>query len=67
MSPRIAALRQIVADRQYAKVDGVLVDLWTAQAVVACYEAGSDRTRRIIETAPLEKVVALALHLLTKR
>lgn len=61
MSPRIASLRQIVADRQYAKVDGVLVDLWTAQAVLACYDAGSDRTRRIIEDAPLEKVAKIAL------
>jgi hypothetical protein len=62
MSPRIASLRQIVADRQCAKVDGVLVDLWTAQAVLACYDKGSERTRRIIEDAPLEKVAALSLR-----
>jgi hypothetical protein len=58
---RIDALRRIVADRQYTKVEGILVDLWTAQAVVACYEAGSDRTKRVIESAPLEQVAALAL------
>lgn len=61
MSPRIASLRKIVADRQHDKVEGVLVDLWTAQAVLACYQAGSERTQRIIESAPLPKVAALAL------
>ena len=64
MIDRMEALRSIVASRQYAKVDGVLVDVWTASAILACYDGGSDRTKEIISTAPLVKVARLALRML---
>lgn len=60
---RITALRQIVADRQYAKVEGVLVDAFTATAILACHDAGSANTQQIIATAPLVKVAELSLRL----
>lgn len=63
MSRRIEALRTIVADRQCAKVDGVLFDVLTAQSVLACYDAGSDRTKRVIENADPVKVATIALRM----
>jgi len=63
---RISRLRRIVAHRQHLKIEGILVDVWTAQAVLACYDQGTERTKRIIEDAPLEKVGALALRLTRK-
>jgi len=62
MSARIAKLRQIVAERQYSRVDGFQVDLFTATAIIACYELGNERVRTLIETAPLDKVANVALR-----
>lgn len=36
---RIEALRRIVAERQHAKVEGVEVDLFSASAMVAVFDA----------------------------
>lgn len=63
---RIAQLRTIVAESQYAKIDGVLVDALTARAILACYDAGNERTQHTIETAAIEKVGALALKMIAK-
>lgn len=57
---RIEQLRKIVADKQYAEVEGQVVDLFTASAIMACYDAGSERTKKIIATAPLLKVAEVA-------
>ncbi|WP_144118358.1 hypothetical protein [Catellatospora sichuanensis] len=34
----IDSLRKIVAERQHAKIDGVLVDLWSASVTVAIWD-----------------------------
>ena len=39
---RIDAIRRIVTEKQYAKVDGVMVDLFTAGAIVGVYDAISE-------------------------
>lgn len=36
---RIAAVRQIVTEHQYAKIDGVMVDGFSASAIMAVYAA----------------------------
>lgn len=59
---RIEQLRKIVADRTQDTVDGVLVDLYTASAIVACHDAGNERTKALIETAPLDKVAKVAFR-----
>lgn len=60
---RIEKLRKIVAHRQHDKVDDILVDLYTASAILACYEVGSPRVKKIIENAPLTKVAQLAMKI----
>ena len=36
---RIAAFRSIVSEKQYAKIDGVMIDLFSASAVLQVYDA----------------------------
>ena len=36
---RIEAIRRIVSESQYAKVDGVMVDLFSASAIIRVYDA----------------------------
>lgn len=36
---RITAVREIVTNKQYAKIDGTLVDLFSASYIVAVYDA----------------------------
>ena len=58
---RIDTLRQIVDSHQHQKVDGMLVDVQTANLLLKCYEGVStDKARSAIETAPLERVVDMA-------
>lgn len=59
-------LRKIVADRQYAKIDGVLVDVVTAASIIACYEKASDRTKYLIENARIESIGSIALRMVSK-
>jgi hypothetical protein len=58
---RIDTLRQIVDSHQHQEVDGMLVDVQTANLLLKCYEGVStDKARSAIETAPLERVVDMA-------
>jgi len=63
---RIEKLRKIVAEKQYAKIDGVIVDTFTAHHILQCYDAGSDRTKKIIEDARIQDVGRIALGLVKK-
>lgn len=60
MADRIAKLRDIVDSKQHDKVEGQIVDLFTASAILACYDAAGEKARLIIETAPLMAVAELA-------
>jgi hypothetical protein len=61
---RIAALRAIVARGQYAKVDGVMVDLFSASAVVGIYDALSEANRAKYAALPAWKMAAIAFRLM---
>lgn len=64
---RIEQLRKIVADHQCAKIDGVLVDTFTASVILACYEAAAPNAKTIIETGSIEKVGAVSLRVMAKK
>lgn len=53
---RIEALRKILADKQFGKVEGVMVDTFSASTILLCYDNGSAKVRKMIEDYPLEKV-----------
>jgi len=60
---KLAALRQIVAERQYAKIDEVMVDLFSASAATKVYDALSAENQARFLALPVEKMCAVALHL----
>lgn len=60
---RIAAVRAIVTQRQYAKVDGVMVDLFTASHIVAVYDALNEDNRKRFASFPVQKMAAVAFKL----
>lgn len=57
---RIDALRQIVTERTAAKVEGTLVDLYTASAMVAVYDALSPANQAKFGDIPLLKLAEFA-------
>lgn len=60
-SGRMKKLHEICASGQAQKIDGFLVDITSAYLLVKCHEqAKKDRTREIIETQPLDKVISIA-------
>jgi len=60
---RIEKLQKIVADKQHAKIDGVLVDTFTAQRILQCYDAGNAKTKGIIENGNIQAIGSIALRI----
>lgn len=58
---RIEKLRKIVSEKQASKIDGVLVDTFTASAIVQIYDSAGAVVQGVIETAGIEKVAKIAL------
>ena len=61
---RIAAIRQIVAEKQYAKVDGVMVDLFSASAIVKVYDALSADNQAKYRAMNAPKMATVAFKLI---
>lgn len=66
---RIAAFRSIVDEKTYAVIDGVMVDLFSASAVVKVYDAlsGPNRDRYAAFEAPKMAKIAFALMAESKK
>ncbi len=54
-------VRKVVQDKQYATVDGMILDLFTASAIVAVYDALSPENKAKVEGLPLERMAEFAL------
>jgi hypothetical protein len=67
----IDTLRRIVADRQHAKIDGVLVDLWSASVTVGIWDRLRDDKRQRLLRLPSHELilrcVRIYTHLTTRR
>lgn len=61
---RIAAIRQIVHAKQYAKVDDTMIDLFTASAIVQVYDALNDANKLKFASFPAGKMGLIAFKLL---
>lgn len=59
---RIAAFRDIVANRQYAKIDGYMVDLFSAGYVTQVYDALSPENQARYAACPATKMVHIAFQ-----
>lgn len=60
---RIAAIRQIVTEHQYAKVDGVMVDGFSASAIIAVYDALNPANQAKFAALPIAKMASVAFKL----
>lgn len=63
---RIAAFRDVVNEKQYAKIDGVMIDLFTASHVVQVFDALNDVNRAKLADMSAPKLVAVVWKLLKK-
>lgn len=66
-NPKVDALRQIVADKQYAKVDGVSIDLTTANLLLQILDALSPANKENFLGKPIEQMVSIAYKILGKQ
>ena len=60
---RVAAIRAVVDNCQYAKIDGVMMDLFSASAIVRVYDALNDKNKTMFsgKTAPEMARIAFKL------
>ena len=61
---RISALREIVQLGAFAKVDGVMVDLFSASAIVKVYDALGDENKAKFSSLPVWTMQRMAFQLL---
>lgn len=60
----IEKLRDIVERRQYKKIDGMVVDMFTASAIMQVYDALSPANQENFAKKPIKKMVKIAWKLL---
>jgi hypothetical protein len=61
---RIKVIKSIVDSKAYAKVDGFMVDLFTASAIVQVHTALSERNRIRFESMSIIAMAKTALELI---
>jgi len=66
-SSRIDTIRSIVETQGHQNIDGLLVDINTANLLLQAYEKGSDKTKQVIETVDLQRVVDKLWSLTARR
>jgi hypothetical protein len=59
----IDTLRRIVAARQHAKIDGVLIDLWSAAVTVAIWDRLRDDKRQRLLRLPSHALILRCVHI----
>ena len=62
---RLAAIRRIVENHQYEKIDGLMVDGFTASAILKVYEAVNEANQAKLRNLPIRKMASVCLDLLT--
>lgn len=63
---RIAAFREIVRNGQRAKIDGLMVDIFTAQAVIAVHDGLSEKARGTLCAMDVAKMARVCLGVLNR-
>lgn len=59
---RIAAFRRVVAEKQYAKIDGTMIDLFSASIVVQVYDALNDANKAKLAAMSAGKMALIAME-----
>lgn len=63
---RIEALRQIVNDKQYAKIDGIMVDLFSASAILNIYDNLNETNQDKYKELPAYRMADIAFKIMNK-
>jgi hypothetical protein len=63
---RIAAIKRIVANKQYEKIDGCMIDLYTASVISQVYDALGDENKLKFSSMPAPKMGVIAYKLISK-
>lgn len=66
-SKTIDKVRAIVTDGQYAKIGGVMVDLFTASAIIQIYDKVSDDNKAKMDKMKITQLADLAYKMMRKR
>jgi len=65
--PKVDTLRQIVADKQYAEVDGVKVDMQTASLLLQIIDGLNPQNKENFLGRPIEQMADIAWKILGKQ
>ena len=60
---RINAIRRVVEQKQYAKIDGQLADLFTCSTICQVYDALNDDNKAKFSGVPYAKMAGIAFRL----
>lgn len=60
---RINAIRRVVDNKQYAKIDGQMADLFTCSLIVKIYDALNDSNKVKFSSVPYTKMAHIAFKL----
>ncbi len=60
---RIAAIRRVVAEKQYAKIDGVMMDLFSASYITQVYDALNPENKIKFASFPAARMAGIAFKL----
>ncbi len=64
---RINAIRRVVDNKQYAKIDGQMADLFTCSAIVQVYDALNDSNKVKFCSMPYTKMAHVAFNLINQK
>jgi len=62
----IKACRKVVAEKQYTKVDGMLLDLFTASAILTVFDNISEDKQVKFTSCSLQRMAEMSFQLLEK-
>ena len=60
-------MRDIVANQQAQKIEGVMVDMFTASVITQAYDKVSDNNKKKIEDASLERLIGIAQKIMGRQ
>ena len=63
-NPKEAQLRQIVAEKQAAKVEGTMVDLFSASAIVSVLDALNETNKEKFLKLPVDRMADIAFKMM---
>lgn len=60
-SETIKKVRDIVREHQYAKIDGVIVDAFTAQTILQVFDNLNDKNQKRMAQMPIRQMASIAM------